>query len=336
MARSGIRYEEVQAAAETLLGRGLNPTIQRVRELLGTGSNTTISEHLKHWQQQLAEAPKVILPPTVPETVATALDDFWKIAVRHAEAAFEEQRAAATQSVLEAERSRDIAIAERQQAQSAAKDLQRELQSTQAAARELADRLLVEQERRATAETAIEAADQRVRAATETVVQIRAETAARIAQLEITLQQTRTDKAQQLAEAQQRFETERQRGEASEARLLGMLDQIRAEQKAERQAFTAERQDWNHQETRWREQRETQQRENAELRANLTAAQERQHTLTTDLQHVRNTLQEAESRYLNSVREAETLRGELKAVQTDRQRLQRQLEAVPAASPDPG
>ena len=41
MARSGIRYEDVQAAAETLLGRGLNPTIQRVREQLGTGSNTT-------------------------------------------------------------------------------------------------------------------------------------------------------------------------------------------------------------------------------------------------------------------------------------------------------
>lgn len=43
MARSGIRYEDVKDTAETLLGRGLNPTIQRVRELLGTGSNTTTS-----------------------------------------------------------------------------------------------------------------------------------------------------------------------------------------------------------------------------------------------------------------------------------------------------
>ena len=31
MARSGIRYQDVKDAAETLLGRGLNPTIQRIR-----------------------------------------------------------------------------------------------------------------------------------------------------------------------------------------------------------------------------------------------------------------------------------------------------------------
>ena len=61
MARTGISFEDVRNAAESLLGRGLNPTIQRVRELLGTGSNTTISEHLKIWQLQLAETPKICL-----------------------------------------------------------------------------------------------------------------------------------------------------------------------------------------------------------------------------------------------------------------------------------
>jgi chromosome segregation ATPase len=334
MARSGIRYEEVQAAAETLLGRGLNPTIQRVRELLGTGSNTTISEHLKNWQQQLAETPKVILPPAIPEAVAAALDAFWKIAVHHAEAAFDEQRNAAAQAVSQAEQSRDDAIAEQQQAQSAVNDLRRELESTQAAARELADRLLVEQERRAAAEAAIQAAEQRVQAAMDTVAQIRAETTARIAQTETVLQQTRADMAKQLAEARQRFEAERQRGEASEARLLAMLDQIRAEQKAERQTFTTERQDWNHQETLWREQHEAQQRENAELRANLTAAGERQNALTDELGQLRLLLRDAEARHLETVREAEGLRGELKAVQADRTRLQRQLDALPPTSPD--
>ena len=79
-------------------------------------------------------------------------------------------------------------------------------------------------------EAAIQAAEQRVQAATETVAQIRTETTARVGQLETTLQQLRYDTDRQLAEAQQRFETERQRGEASEARLLAMLDQLRAEQ----------------------------------------------------------------------------------------------------------
>lgn len=334
MARSGIRYEEVQSAAETLLARGLNPTIQRVRELLGTGSNTTISEHLKSWQQQLAETPKFILPPAIPEAVAAALDAFWKIAVQYAEAAFEEQRIAAVQAVEAAEQARDAAIAEQRQAQSVANNLRRELDSTQAAARELADRLLVEQERRTAAETATQVAEQRVQAAMDTVAQIRAETAARIAQTETVLQQTRADMAQQLTEARQRFEAERLRGEANEARLLGMLDQLRAEQNAERQAFAAERQDWKNQETLWREQRETQHRENAELRATLTAAGERQNALTAELQQIRLLLRDTEARYLETVREAEALRGELKAVQADRQRLQ-QLQSHPATSPDP-
>jgi chromosome segregation ATPase len=168
----------------------------------------------------------------------------------------------------------------------------------------------------------------------DTVAQIRAETAARIAQTETVLQQTRADMAKQLTEARQRFEAERQRGEASEARLLAMLDQIRTEQKVERQAFTTERQDWNHQETLWREQHEAQQRENAELRANLTAAGERQNALTDELGQLRLLLRDAEARHLETVREAEGLRGELKAVQADRTRLQRQLDALPPASPD--
>ena len=335
MARSGIRYEDVQAAAETLLGRGLNPTIQRVREVLGTGSNTTISEHLKSWQQQLAEAPKAILPPATPEAVATAMDAFWKIAVQHAEAAFEEQRATAAQAVAVAEQARAAAIAEQQQLQADADQLRRQIETAQAVSRELADRLLVEQERRAAAEIAIQAAAQRVQAATETIAQIRAETAARIAQAETALQQTRTDMAHQLAEARQRFEVERQRSEASEARLLALLDQVRTEQTAERQVFVTERQDWKKQEAAWREQREIQHRELVELRTTLAAAEEREQALVREIQQLRPMLQRAETRGLDAVREAEALRGELKATLADRQRLQQQLEARPAHSSGP-
>ena len=335
MARSGIRYEEVQAAAETLLGRGLNPTIQRVRELLGTGSNTTISEHLKSWQQQLAEAPKVILPPAIPEAVAAALDAFWKLAVQHAEAAFEQQRAIGAQAIAAAEQARDTAIAEQQQLRNEADDQRRRLEAAQSVNRELADRLLVEQERRAAAESAIQAAEQRVQAATETIAQIRAETAARIAQLETTLHQTRADMDQQLAEARQRFEAERQRGEASEARWLAMLDQLRAEQTAERQTFATERQEWKNQEIAWREQREIQHRETAELRATLAVAEERQNNLVNEIERLRPMLQLAETRYLDAVRDAEALRGELKAALADRQHLQRQLEARPPLPSNP-
>ncbi|MDS4021838.1 MAG: hypothetical protein RKR03_15270 [Candidatus Competibacter sp.] len=114
-----------------------------------------------------------------------------------------------------------------------------------------------------------------------------------------------------------------------------MLDQIRAEQQAERQAFTTERRDWNHQETLWREQHEARQRETAELRATLTAAGERQNALTDELGQLRRLLRDAEARHLETVREAEGLRGELKVVQQDRIRLQHQLETLLAPSSDP-
>ncbi|MDG4584937.1 MAG: DNA-binding protein, partial [Candidatus Competibacter sp.] len=287
MARSGIRYEEVQDAAETLLGRGLNPTIQRVRELLGTGSNTTISEHLKRWQQQLAESPKAVLPPTVPETVMTALEPFWKIAVQQAEAAFEEQRAAAAQAVAAAEQARDAAVAGERQAQTAADDLSRQLDAASVSARQLADQLLVAQERRVAAENTIDAAEQRAQAAIDAVTQIRAETEARIAQMDAVLQQSRIDMASQQLQAQQRIDDERQRAEANETRLMHLLDRDRAEYATERQAFATERQEWKNREAGWRIQLETQRRETIDTRAALAIAEERLRVRDTELRQVR-------------------------------------------------
>ena len=327
MARTGIQFEDVRDAAEALLGRGLNPTIQRVREALGTGSNTTISEHLKHWQRQLAEAPKIVLPPSVPEAVALALDAFWKIAVQHAEAAFDEQRALAAQAVAAAEHARDAAIVDQRQTRTESEQLRRQCEAAQAEARDLADRLLVEQERRANAETAIQAAEQRVQTATDALAQIRAETAARVAQLETALQQARADLERQRTEAQRRFEAERQRGEASANRLSATLDQLRVEQ-------SAERQDWDRRETGWREHIEIQQTENIQLKANLTAAEERQARLDTEWAALRRAADTANADYLATVREAEALRGELKAVQAERAHLRHQLENRPANAPE--
>ena len=44
MARNGIQYSDVQQAIDTLLSRGDTPSVQRIRDVLGTGSFTTISE----------------------------------------------------------------------------------------------------------------------------------------------------------------------------------------------------------------------------------------------------------------------------------------------------
>lgn len=336
MARTGICFEEVRDAAEALLSRGLNPTIQRVREQLGTGSNTTISGHLKQWQQQLAEAPKIILPPAVPEAVALALDTFWKIAVQHAEAAFEEQRAQIEQALAAAEQARDSAIAEQRQLQDETRQTLRQLEVVKAAARELADRLLVEQERRAAAETEIQAAAQRAQEAIAAAAQVRVDAAARLGQLEQSLQQTRADLEQQLTEAGQRLQAEQQRSTASEARLTALLDQLRAAHSAERQDFARERQEWRQQETQWREQQETERRETARLQTELTAAAERQQALAAELARSQLQLETATAQHLAAVRTAEAWRGELNAVREDRDHLRQKLAEIhdsPSAAP---
>ena len=51
MARPGITYDEVIAAIDAILAAGEEPTIQRIREHLGTGSPNTIHRHLIAWRQ---------------------------------------------------------------------------------------------------------------------------------------------------------------------------------------------------------------------------------------------------------------------------------------------
>lgn len=53
MARPGIRYLDVARAATQLKEQGLNPTVAEVRKTLNnTGSNSTISRHLREWEEK--------------------------------------------------------------------------------------------------------------------------------------------------------------------------------------------------------------------------------------------------------------------------------------------
>ncbi len=50
MARPGVTYFDISRAAEALKAQGSEPTIDRVREQLGTGSKSTIAPLLKQWR----------------------------------------------------------------------------------------------------------------------------------------------------------------------------------------------------------------------------------------------------------------------------------------------
>jgi len=67
--RPGITYEQVAAAADSMLGQGITPTIQSVRDAIG-GSPNTVHRHLSAWREAL---PKLAAEaPALPSALAAA------------------------------------------------------------------------------------------------------------------------------------------------------------------------------------------------------------------------------------------------------------------------
>jgi len=56
MARAGVTYHDVAKAAEAIKSQRQEPTVDRVREHLGTGSKSTIAPLLKRWRSDNGEA----------------------------------------------------------------------------------------------------------------------------------------------------------------------------------------------------------------------------------------------------------------------------------------
>ena len=56
MGRAGVTLQEVEKAALQLQGRGKNPSVDAVREVIGTGSKSTIAQHLRDWKAQQSHA----------------------------------------------------------------------------------------------------------------------------------------------------------------------------------------------------------------------------------------------------------------------------------------
>jgi len=71
MAREGITFEQVAAAADALVGASQQPTIRAIRERLSTGSPNTIHKHLSAWRETRPVA--VVYAPELPQALAAAI-----------------------------------------------------------------------------------------------------------------------------------------------------------------------------------------------------------------------------------------------------------------------
>ncbi|WP_166636818.1 DNA-binding protein [Cognatilysobacter terrigena] len=119
MAR-GITQSDVDRAADTLLAQGERPTVDRIRQFLGTGSPNTVTRLLDAWWKslggRLATSAEKVAMPEAPAPVAALASQLWEQALASArelaEAALEDERTSLAASRLAA----DALVAAAQQA----------------------------------------------------------------------------------------------------------------------------------------------------------------------------------------------------------------------------
>ena len=76
MARPGITYLDVASAATQLMEKNIRPSIEGVRRILGTGSNSTINRHLRDWRNK--QGKHIELEQGLPESLLIAVKGIYK------------------------------------------------------------------------------------------------------------------------------------------------------------------------------------------------------------------------------------------------------------------
>ena len=118
----GITQEQVNSAADALIAAGEKPTVEKIREALGTGSPNTVTRMLEVWRGSLAQRlQEVMTLPDMAPDVGQAFVKVWRLAVTHAEtlaraALTEDQNAlfAAQTSLTQERKLWEIALTEAQ------------------------------------------------------------------------------------------------------------------------------------------------------------------------------------------------------------------------------
>jgi uncharacterized protein (UPF0548 family) len=78
MARNGVSYSEVAEKATQLLGEGRNPSVERIRILLGTGSTTTVANHLRQWKANQEATTLTSAKENIPLELVAVMKGLWE------------------------------------------------------------------------------------------------------------------------------------------------------------------------------------------------------------------------------------------------------------------
>ncbi|MBT2787907.1 MULTISPECIES: DNA-binding protein [unclassified Halomonas] len=230
MARNGIQYSDVQQAIDALLARGDTPSVQRIRDVLGTGSFTTISDHFRQWRSEREQNRDVPPPKGVPEVVVTMASELWREAQEVANQMLLHYREDANRQVADAQQLAEDAKRQAdnaEQRESALAEHLRHLeQRMEALNRELAASQTSEHHWRTLAETSHSEVNQLKQAKKQLESQAEAQRNAQSHAL-----------SEQQAAWEQRLAQEEQRHEAAEGRLMSMLDSAQQARAQEEKSY---------------------------------------------------------------------------------------------------
>ncbi len=130
MARPGIRYEQVAEAADRLTAQGTTPTTTLIRvELGGTGSLSTITGHLRTWQDQRHPKIEAAMATEVPEGVQRVLKQLWPALQMEGNALFEAVKEDAEERIQESRQREQDMGSELARMETAAEDMKAQLES---------------------------------------------------------------------------------------------------------------------------------------------------------------------------------------------------------------
>ena len=97
MARPGVTYHEVAQAATQLHEQNTRPSIEGVRRILGTGSNSTINRHLREWREK--QGTQLEIKQGLPETLLIAVKGLYEAMKDDADKMVATNKAEADQAV---------------------------------------------------------------------------------------------------------------------------------------------------------------------------------------------------------------------------------------------
>jgi hypothetical protein len=85
MARPGVTYTEIASAAQQIAASGRFPTVEGVRLILGTGSNSTVGQHLRTWKMKQDSTQQIATKENIPETLIAAIKGVWELVMTQSE-----------------------------------------------------------------------------------------------------------------------------------------------------------------------------------------------------------------------------------------------------------